>query len=199
MASTSTVLGATPSTVPASSTPTASLSVRHRLRAFVLVVFLGFLLLSAATYAYLWHGWFESAQLGQTLLIRRIYEAGPNYRARGAFGIFPRAHGLLHEPFAHNEWKITSSDGYTLYHQESTWWAVPLSQIPQQVRAVFLFREDRRFYQHTGVDPRALLRALGKTLTGHKQGASTIAMQVAKHCLLDYGDKPATTGLRVVL
>jgi membrane peptidoglycan carboxypeptidase len=38
-----------------------------------------------------------------------------------------------------------------------------------------------------------------KTLTGRKQGGSTIAMQVAKHCLLDYGATPASTGLRGIL
>jgi membrane peptidoglycan carboxypeptidase len=32
-----------------------------------------------------------------------------------------------------------------------------------------------------------------KTLTGRRQGDSTIAMQVAKHCLLDYGTRPART------
>src|SRR5262249_54172091 len=34
-----------------------------------------------------------------------------------------------------------------------------------------------------------------KTLTGRKQGASTIPIQVAKHCLLDYGARPTRTWL----
>src|SRR5262245_3798635 len=55
----------------------------------------------------------------------------------------------------------------------------------------FVLREDRRFYEHAGVDARALFRALVKTFTGHTQGGSTIAVQVAKHCLLDYGAGPA--------
>jgi len=55
----------------------------------------------------------------------------------------------------------------------------------------FVLREDQRFYEHSGVDARALFRALVKTLTGHTQGGSTIAVQVAKHCLLDYGARPA--------
>jgi membrane peptidoglycan carboxypeptidase len=57
----------------------------------------------------------------------------------------------------------------------------------------FVLQEDQRFYQYAGVDPRALLRASVKTLTGRTQGGSTIAMQVAKHCLLDYGTRPART------
>lgn len=153
-------------------------------------------LLGSATYTYLQFGWFESVRLGQTLHMRRIHEEGLHYKAQRAWGVFPRAQGLLFEPYTHNAWKITSVDGYTLYHKPPTWWAVPLSQIPPKVRQVFLFREDRRFSQHAGVDPRALLRAVVKTLTGHKQGGSTIAMQVVKHCLLNYGETPAGTGLR---
>jgi membrane peptidoglycan carboxypeptidase len=159
----------------------------------------GCLLCGSALYAYLQHGWFESAWLGQTLHLRRIHEEGSHYSARRAFGLFPRAQGLLQEPFTHNEWTITSMDGFSLYHKPPTWWAVPLAQIPPAVRMVFVFREDRRFFQHAGVDPRALLRAALKTLTGRKQGGSTIAMQVAKHCLLDYGATPASTGLRVIV
>lgn len=157
------------------------------------------LLLVGALHAYLQHGWFESAWLGQTLHLRRIHEAGLHYRAKRAFGLFPRAAGLLDEPFLHNEWHITSADHYTLYRKPATWWAVPFSQITPEVRAVFLFREDRRFYQHAGVDLHALLRAILKTLTSRRQGGSTIAMQVAKHCLLEYGEIPASTGLRGVM
>ena len=78
-----------------------------------------------------------------------------------------------------------------LYQRRPSWWTVPLSQVPQHVRMAFVLREDQRFYQHAGVEARALLRAIVKTLTGRRQGGSTIAMQVAKHCLLDYGARPA--------
>jgi membrane peptidoglycan carboxypeptidase len=167
--------------------------------AVVLTLTVCCVLLGSTTYTYLQLGWFESARLGQTLHLRRIHEEGLYYKTKRAWGVFPRAQGLLHDPFTHNAWKITSVDGYTLYHKPPTWWAVPLSQIPPKVHQVFLFREDRRFSQHTGVDPRALLRAVVKTLIGHKQGGSTIAMQVAKHCLLDYGETPASTGLRGII
>jgi len=45
----------------------------------------------------------------------------------------------------------------------------------------FIALEDQRFYQHWGVDPSAILRALINNLLGHpRQGASTLAMQVSR-------------------
>jgi len=109
---------------------------------------------------------------------------------------------LLDDTFTDNAWTIVSTDGDVLYQQQPSWWTVPLAQVPQQVRMAFVLREDQRFYQHAGVDVRALLRAIVKTLTGRKQGGSTIAVQVAKHCLLDYGERPTrawlTGGIRKV-
>jgi penicillin-binding protein 1A len=63
----------------------------------------------------------------------------------------------------------------------------------------FVLQEDQRFYQHAGVEARALLRAIVKTLTGRTQGGSTIAMQVAKHCLLDYGTRSTRAWLTGVI
>lgn len=157
------------------------------------------LLYGIALYGYLQHGWFESTRLGQTLQLRRIYQEGLHYRARPALGLFPKAQGLLDEPFTQNAWQITSADGHTLYHKPATWWVVSLSHIPPAVRQPFLVREDQRFYQHAGVDLCAILRAVFKTLTGREQGGSTIAMQVAKHCLLGYGETPASSGLRGIV
>ncbi len=60
------------------------------------------------------------------------------------------------------------------------YWRLP-GQLPRRIEAVFLRIEDRRFYQHHGVDLRAVLRALWNNLMNdRRQGASTIAMQVAR-------------------
>jgi len=58
----------------------------------------------------------------------------------------------------------------------------PLASIPQRVARATLALEDRRFYDHPGVDLRALLRAAWRNLIsrGRREGASTIAMQVAR-------------------
>ncbi|MFA6262580.1 MAG: penicillin-binding protein 1C [Bacteroidia bacterium] len=58
---------------------------------------------------------------------------------------------------------------------------LPLRQIPDHLRKATLLYEDRRFYQHIGIDPAALLRSLWMTtIKGLRQGASTITMQVAR-------------------
>ena len=54
--------------------------------------------------------------------------------------------------------------------------------IPQSVKDVFVFAEDRRFYEHNGIDGFALLRALYQNISGGRRvsGASTISMQLAR-------------------
>lgn len=58
----------------------------------------------------------------------------------------------------------------------------PVAQVPPRVAAAILALEDRHFWEHPGVDPLAVLRALGQDLSaGHRvSGASTLAMQVAR-------------------
>jgi 1A family penicillin-binding protein len=64
--------------------------------------------------------------------------------------------------------------------------SVPLSEIPAYVQKAFVAAEDKRFYEHAGIDERGLIRAavsdMGKT--GHPQGASTITQQVVKNLLV---------------
>ena len=57
-----------------------------------------------------------------------------------------------------------------------------LSLMPRYLPAAFLAMEDRKFYQHHGIDPRSLLRAAMVDLkAGHiVQGGSTITQQVVK-------------------
>lgn len=65
---------------------------------------------------------------------------------------------------------------------------IPLrfKQIPPQLIHAFLAAEDARFYEHSGVSIRGLLRATYELIrTGHKtQGGSTITMQVARNFFL---------------
>jgi 1A family penicillin-binding protein len=60
---------------------------------------------------------------------------------------------------------------------------VPLSFVPLFVRQAFIATEDRRFFQHHGVDLKGFFRALASNLhAGHTvQGFSTITMQVARN------------------
>jgi penicillin-binding protein 1A len=63
---------------------------------------------------------------------------------------------------------------------------VPLSEIPPFVREAFLATEDRRFYQHNGLDWRGFFRAAASNVRhgGVREGFSTITMQVARNSFL---------------
>jgi membrane carboxypeptidase/penicillin-binding protein len=60
---------------------------------------------------------------------------------------------------------------------------VPLSVVPVFVQQAFIATEDRRFYQHGGLDWRGFFRALAANIKagGTRQGFSTITMQVARN------------------
>jgi len=60
---------------------------------------------------------------------------------------------------------------------------VPLNAVPEFVQQAFIATEDRRFYQHGGLDWRGFFRALVTNLkAGHtREGFSTITMQVARN------------------
>jgi 1A family penicillin-binding protein len=63
---------------------------------------------------------------------------------------------------------------------------VPITEIPSFVREAFLATEDRRFYQHNGLDWRGLFRAVATNVRagGVREGFSTITMQVARNSFL---------------
>ena len=59
---------------------------------------------------------------------------------------------------------------------------IPLEQIPEPIRQVFLAAEDLRFYQHRGIDVVRLFGALAANIRegSYAQGASTITMQLIR-------------------
>jgi penicillin-binding protein 1A len=63
---------------------------------------------------------------------------------------------------------------------------MPIALMPVHVRQAFLAAEDADFYQHAGIDPAGITRALLANLRRGEivQGASTITQQVVKHLLL---------------
>ncbi len=63
---------------------------------------------------------------------------------------------------------------------------VDLARLPPYVPAAFVSIEDRRFYDHAGVDPMGLARAIVTDLTkGKMQGGSTITQQLARVLFLN--------------
>lgn len=63
---------------------------------------------------------------------------------------------------------------------------IDIEDIPQHVIDAFIATEDVRFYEHQGIDPRAILRALYRDIiAGAKvEGGSTITQQLAKNAFL---------------
>jgi penicillin-binding protein 1A len=68
---------------------------------------------------------------------------------------------------------------------------VPINTIPKLLVAAFLSAEDKRFYEHGGLDAQGIVRAVYKLVEGklkgsdrRAEGASTITQQVAKNFLL---------------
>ena len=59
---------------------------------------------------------------------------------------------------------------------------LPLGEIDPDLLESFIASEDRRYYEHGGVDLRAVMRALAQNLRGGRvrSGASTITMQLAR-------------------
>jgi membrane peptidoglycan carboxypeptidase len=81
--------------------------------------------------------------------------------------------------------KVLTSDGQpiaTLYAENRV--RVPLDQMSPFIKEAIISIEDSRFYEHAGVDPQGILRALFSNLTkGGEQGASTITQQYVTNVL----------------
>ncbi|HEX6364302.1 MAG TPA: transglycosylase domain-containing protein, partial [Albitalea sp.] len=88
----------------------------------------------------------------------------------------------LHELQAARPSVLVSADGQVLTtfvraQQEP----VPLSKVSPHVKQALLDTEDRRFYEHRGVDPKRTLAAAWRTFHGDTQGGSTITQQLARN------------------
>ncbi len=86
--------------------------------------------------------------------------------------------------------RVYSSDGMLLksfYLEERIF--VPIDRIPIKIKQAFISAEDKKFYNHFGIDIRAIFRAIltnTLNLSSNKRvvGASTITQQVVKNLLL---------------
>ena len=82
--------------------------------------------------------------------------------------------------------QVFARDGHTLiatiFKQDRQ--PIPLSSIPKSLQQALVATEDRRFYQHHGVDMRGLIRSAINTSSGETQGGSTLTMQYVKQIRL---------------
>ncbi len=87
--------------------------------------------------------------------------------------------------------RVYSADGFLISEfGEERRAFVKIENVPKNLKDAVLAIEDRRFYQHHGIDTTGVLRAIKNNLTGKShEGASTITMQVAKNFFTTPGGK----------
>lgn len=109
------------------------------------------------------------------------------FAARSAFGSYSALPDVLRTPATPQRSYVYANDGTTLittfYDVNRT--DVGLDEIAPTMRAAIVAAEDRRFYNHGGVDLRGMARALVSNATGGEttQGGSTLTMQYVRNVL----------------
>lgn len=91
------------------------------------------------------------------------------------------------EPLNNSAIVLVADDGSPIARRGSYKEApIDVAKLPAYVPGAFVAIEDRRFYSHMGVDPKAIARALGKNAQagGVSEGGSTITQQLAKNAFL---------------
>jgi penicillin-binding protein 1A len=82
--------------------------------------------------------------------------------------------------------RILARDGTTIATRGASHEYVRLSDLPKSLPAAVVATEDRRFFDHYGVDPSGMLRAMLTNLRAGRfvQGGSTLTQQLAKNLFL---------------
>ena len=74
----------------------------------------------------------------------------------------------------------------TTLHSDQNRLPIDINKVPQNLQNAFIAAEDNRFYEHIGIDPIGIFRAIFANLTnrGIAHGGSTITQQLAKNAFL---------------
>ena len=94
------------------------------------------------------------------------------------------AHDIL--PPASSHIYDTNGNEIANIHADENREPVKIAQVPKDLQNAFVAVEDNRFYDHMGVDPRGIARAIYANLRGRTvtEGGSTITQQLAKNAYL---------------
>ncbi|MGH2694364.1 MAG: transglycosylase domain-containing protein [Actinomycetota bacterium] len=92
--------------------------------------------------------------------------------------------------FDHNDRLMT-----TLHGEENRTLITDLDRVPERVQRAVIAIEDERFYQHEGIDLRAILRAAVENVSAGEiqEGGSTITQQYVKNVIIAPGETAAKT------
>ncbi|HEX2794463.1 MAG TPA: transglycosylase domain-containing protein, partial [Croceicoccus sp.] len=120
-----------------------------------------------------WPWWFQILVAGLLVLVAWETWAAPPWKLGGP----PPPQGI----------DFIAADGSLIAHRgPKTATPIDAAALPDHVRQAFLAIEDRRFYEHSGIDPKGLLRALFANMKagGVAEGGSTITQQYVKNAFL---------------
>ncbi|MFT6631499.1 MAG: penicillin-binding protein 1A [Bacteriovoracaceae bacterium] len=103
----------------------------------------------------------------------------------------------------HDNTIILDKNGDTISEQFNEYHVyLPFNKIPKKMLDAIIAIEDRKFWDHKGIDVYSILRAakthLNPSHKGYKQGASTITQQVVKNLLLT-NEKTITRKIREIV
>ncbi|MEO3933487.1 transglycosylase domain-containing protein [Micrococcaceae bacterium Sec7.4] len=136
--------------------------------------------------------------LAASLLVPAV--AGAGVALRESVTMFNNLPGELTVDAPSQSTTVLTADGKTI----ATFYAenrvkVGLDQMSPYIKDAIVAIEDRRFYEHGGVDGQGILRALASNLTsGGRQGASTLTQQYVTN-VLNESLMSADKGDRIVL
>jgi penicillin-binding protein 1A len=128
---------------------------------------------------YIWIAFFGCLFIGVLMIFLAYW---------GVFGKMPSIEELQN-PSASLASQVYAADGTLMgkYYLEDRV-NVDYKDISKDVINALVATEDERFYEHSGIDARALGRAISSL--GSEGGASTITMQTAKNLFTDYSYNP---------
>jgi membrane peptidoglycan carboxypeptidase len=115
--------------------------------------------------------------LAASLVVPAVYAAG--FGVSSSIGFFDSLPAELTVQPPSQTTRVLTSDGKTIamFYAENRV-RVPLDNMSPYIKDGIVAIEDSRFYEHAGIDPQGILRAIVSNVTdGGRQGASTITQQ----------------------
>lgn len=141
------------------------------------------------------YNWFKKYRKFALILSLGIFTiylwfwTNPTSKTKGTIKIYDRNENLIYET---SDPKSSNPIG----HQES----VSISKVPKDLQNAVVSIEDERFWDHLGIDPQGILRAVWQNLIERKivSGASTIPQQLVRFTVISPQTTPRVSFIRKI-